>query len=186
MKNLLVVTSLVVALGLLSGCTLLPEPQVDPVRHFTLSSPSTVAPLADATVVRPVQLAAHLRSRKMAVRIAEHEVIYLDEASWAEPLDDAITAVLRRRLAAVGGGATVAVQIQRCELVRPAGNAVELAATYTITRATGPVTAERRGVFVAKPRAWTGKDHGQLVGLIGAAVAELGEELATAVVVENK
>lgn len=184
-KPLLQSVGALVALGLLTGCNLLPEPQVDPVRHFTLSTPQTVAPVPDATVVRPVQLAAHLRSRKMAVRIAEHEVIYLDEASWAEPLDDAILAVLRQRLATVGGGATVAVQVQRCELVRSAGNAVELAAAYTITKAAASGVTERRGVFVAKARVWAGKDHGQLIGLISQAVAELADALAVAVA-ENK
>lgn len=186
MNPLVLRFSLLALLGLLSGCNILPEPQADPVRYFTLSAPVAVAPVVDATVVRPVLLAAHLRSRKMAVRVAEHEVIYLDEVSWAEPLDDAILTVLRNRLGAVGGGATVTVQVQRCELVRSAGNAVELAATYTIT----PVSREggaqvRRGVFVAPVRNWNGRDYAQVVALISQAVDELANRLADAVA-ENK
>ena len=163
---------------LLAGCSL-PTPQADPVRNFTLSSPATLAPVPGATQVRPVQLAGHLHGRPMAVRISEHEIAYLDEIRWAEPLDEAITQQLRARLAAVPGGATVTVQISRCELVRYDGNRVELAAAYAISPADGgPV---RRGVFNATPRQWDGKDYGVLVGQLHDAVAELGDALATAV-----
>ena len=58
------------ALGFILAACNLPAPQADPVRNFTLSSPVTVAPVAGATQVRPVQLAVHLHGRPMAVRIA--------------------------------------------------------------------------------------------------------------------
>ncbi|MFZ5496494.1 MAG: PqiC family protein [Verrucomicrobiota bacterium] len=161
----------------LSGCSVLPEPQADTVRYFTLSGAPAGAPAADAVVVRPVRLAGHLRNRNMAVRVGENEVAYLDGVRWAEPLDEAITQVLRNRLRQVGGGASVVVQIQRCELDRVAGNQVRLEATYTITP---PAGEPRPGVFTAKPRPWGGGDHGSLVGLLGEAVAELAGAIATA------
>ncbi|MBI2813224.1 MAG: membrane integrity-associated transporter subunit PqiC [Opitutae bacterium] len=165
-------------LGLLSACNL-PQPQADTVRHFTLSTPAATP--ADGAVVRPVQLAGHLRGRPMAVRVAPNEVIYNEDVRWAEPLDDAITQLLRARVGSAGAGRTITVQLSRCELVRAEGNNVQLAATWTITAADG--TAQR-GAFTAGPRTWDGKDQGALVGLIRDAVNELGDTLAAAVAVK--
>lgn len=164
------------ALGLLfSGCNVLPQPEADLVRHFTLSGPAAVA--TDGATVRPVQLAGHLRGRIMAVRVAANEVIYDENARWAEALDDAITQLLRARVGAAGSGRVVAVQIQRCEPVRHEGNSVQLAATYTITASDGTV---KRGAFTAGPRTWDGRDYGALVGQIRDAVGELGDALVVA------
>ena len=160
---------------LLSGCGLLPAPQADPVRHFTLSGPRDTAAVADAVSVRPVRLAGHLRSRAMAVRISENEIVYLEDLRWAEPLDEAITQILRNRLRQVGGGASVSVQVQRCEVDRSAGDRVLVAATYTIA----PLQGEARtGVFTSAPRVWQGTDHGELVGLLRDAVHEFAEAVA--------
>ena len=181
MKNLFRYTVLSLLSSVLwfsTGCNLLPEQQADPVRHFTLSGPAGAGPLADAAVVRPVQLAGHLRSRAMAVRVSENEVIYLEHVRWAEPLDEAITQILRSRLALIGKGTTVTVRVQRCELVQSEGNTVQLAATYTVTRPDGAV---QTGSFTGAPLAWTGGDHGALVGLMRTAVGELAEALATAI-----
>lgn len=164
---------------LLASCNL-PQPQADTVRYFTLGSPAGTNPVAAGTPVRPVQLAGHLHGRKMAVRVGEHEVIYLEDVRWAEPLDEAITQLLRSRLGAAGGGATITVQVQRCELVRSEGNSVQLAATYELVPADGDKTAGQRGAFAATPRAWDGKDYGGLVGLLAAAVGDLGDAIAAA------
>jgi uncharacterized lipoprotein YmbA len=171
---------LAAGLCFLSACNL-PQPQADTVRHFTLSSPMGVVPVANATMVRPVQLSGHLRNRSMAVRIAASEVIYLEDVRWAEPLEEAITQLLRTRLGTVDGGASVAVQVQRCELVRSEGNSVQVAATYSIVPADSDKTAARRGVFTASPRTWDGKDYGALVGQLRDAIGELGDAIAAAV-----
>lgn len=162
----------------LSGCNILPQPQADTTRHFTLSEPAEAGAVADAVQVRPVRLAGHLRNRAMAVRESANEVVYLDDVRWAEPLDEAITQVLRNRLRQVGGGAAVVVQIERCELVRSEGNSVQLAATYSIMPVGGGDA--RTGVFTATPRPWSGGDHGVLVGLIREAIEELAGAIATA------
>ena len=178
----LIAGSLLLALGsvLLVSCNLLPQPQADTVRHFTLSGPAATAPVADATQVRPVQVAGHLHGRAMAVRVAENEVVYLQDVHWAEPLDAAITQSLRNRLGSVTGGGTVTVQVQRCELVRSEGNSVQLAATYAIVPANGDKAAPLRGAFTATPRTWDGKDYGTLVGQLRDAVGEMGDAIAAA------
>ena len=159
---------------LLAACRL-PTPQADPVRYFTLSGP--VAGATGGATVRPVQLAGHLRGRQMAVRTAANEVVYLEEVRWAEPLDEAITQVLRARAGAGGAGSTVAVQIQRCELNRAEGNSVQVAATYAITPKDGAV---KHGTFSSGPRTWDGQDAGALGGQIRDAVNELGDAIAAA------
>lgn len=179
MKNLLRAASLAALLAV-AACNL-PQPQADTVRHFTLGNLAGATPVANPTQVRPVQLAGHLHGRSMAVRIAEHEVIYLEDVHWAEPLDGAVTQLLRTRLAAVAGGASVAVQVQRFELVRFEDNSVQLAATYSILPAEGDKGEARHGVFTATPRTWDGKDYGTLVGLMHDAAGELGEAIAAAV-----
>ncbi len=165
------------ALGLILSACSLPTPQADAVRYFTISDASAGAAVADAATVRPVRLAGHLRNRAMAVRVSENEVIYLEDVRWAEPLDEAITQVLRNRLRQVGGGVGVAVQIQRCELVRNENDSVQLTATYVITPTAGE---PRPGAFTASPRTWDGKDYSSLVGLLHGAVAELADTIATA------
>lgn len=182
MKNQFSVLCLLFSVvGLLTGCNLLPKPQADTVRHFTLNGPTGTAPVADATQVRPVQVAGHLRGRTMAVRVAEHEVTYLDDVRWAEPLGDAIAQMLRDRLGSVGGGATVTVQVLRCELVRSAGNSVQVAATYLIVPANGDKAAPFRGTFMASPRTWDGRDYGALVAQLREGIGELGDAIAAAV-----
>jgi len=179
MKTLIRSTSLAAMISLLVGCNVLPEPQGDAVRYFTLSTPFSATPAPDATTVRPVQLAGHLRNRAMAVRVGENEVIYLEDVRWAEPLGDAITSVLRSRLSALGGGHIVTVQIQRCELVRSGNNAVQIAATYSIV-SPGENASPHQGVFTSSPRTWEGKNPGALVGLLRDAVAELSDAIAAA------
>jgi hypothetical protein len=169
---------LISVLAFAPGCSLLPEPQVDAVRYFTLSGAAAGAPAADALVVRPVRLAGHLRGRSMAVRVSENEVVYLDDVRWAEPLDEALTQILRHRLRQIGGGGAVTVQVQRCELVRSEGNSVQLIATYAITPAGGE---PRAGEFTAARRTWDGGDAGDLVGLMRAAAGELADAIAAAV-----
>jgi len=162
---------------LLASCNL-PSPQEDAVRYFTLSGPATGVAVPDAVAVRPARLAGHLRNRDMAVRVSDNEVIYLEDVRWAEPLDEAITQLLRQRLRQVPGDAVVTVQIQRCELVRNAGNAVQIDATYVISGAAGE---SRTGAFTATPRSWDGKDPATLVGLLRDGVNELAEAVAQAV-----
>jgi len=165
------------SLVLLAACSnLLPPPQADAVRHFTLAGPSLAPAVAGGTRVQPVQVEGHLRRRTMAVRVGENEVVYLEEVVWAESLADGITQMLRNRLAAIASDAVVSVQIQRCELDRSAGNAVQLVATYSI-KSGGASPLETPGVFTASPRTWDGKNYTTLVALLREAVGELADRL---------
>lgn len=163
--------------GLLGGCSLLPEPQPDPTRHFTLSAPTGAVPGGNVDV-RPVEIAGHLRQRAMAVRIADNEVSYLEDVRWAEPLDAALTQLLQARLAGHAGEWTVRVQVERFEVLSHRDNTVQLAATYQLTPKAGG--AGKRGNFAATPRTWDGRDPGALVALLREAAAELGDALAAA------
>jgi uncharacterized lipoprotein YmbA len=165
-------------LCLLAASCSLPSPQEDTVRFFTLSTPVTGEPVADAVAVRPVRLAGHLRNRDMAVRVSDNEVVYLEDVRWAEPLDEAITQLLRQRLRQVPGDAIVTVQIQRCELVRSADNAVQIAASYSISAGTAPA---RASTFASSPRQWDGKDPSTLIGLLRDGINELADAIAQAV-----
>ncbi|HVZ66308.1 MAG TPA: ABC-type transport auxiliary lipoprotein family protein [Lacunisphaera sp.] len=169
------------ALGFLLASCGLPEPQADVVRHFTLGGEVGAGPVANATQVRPVRLAGHLHGRSMAVRVAANEISYLEEVRWAEPLDEALTEILRARLGTVPGGATVSVDVVRFELVRSEGNSVQLQADYSILPAGARRTDAIRGVFKSSPRTWEGKDPAELVTLMRAAAGELADALAAAV-----
>lgn len=171
--------SFVLGLLALAGCTLPIEPaRPDRTRYFTLSGPVTAAP-AGGLKVQPVRLAGHLQTRGVAARVAENEIVYLEDARWAESLADGLTALLRARLAGAAAEGTVSVSVQRCELVRVAGDHAEFNASYTFQPAGGG--AARTGAFTATPRAWDGKDAGTLVGLLRAAADELGDAIAAAV-----
>jgi uncharacterized lipoprotein YmbA len=161
----------------LAACNL-PQPQPDTTRHFTLSDPVTTPPVADATRVVPVQIPGYLHRREMAVRIGEREVMFLEDVRWAESLDSAITQILRARLSSIGGGAVVNVRIERCELVRSAGNTVQLTASYTISDVIDGKPSTKDGSFTAPARNWDGKDYGKLVADIHDAIAALGDAIA--------
>ena len=181
MKNFLRSLGLTALAATLTSCNLL-VPRADPVRHFTLSAPANLAPVQQGTLVRPVLLAGHLHGRQMAVRVGEHEVIYLADVRWAESLDSAITQLLRARLGAISSGVTVTVEVQRCELNRANGNTVQLAATYAILPADGSAVTAQRGSFTTTARVWAGRDFEVLVGLLRAAIGDLSEAIAVAVV----
>lgn len=189
MKTLSRLVAISAVLGL-AGCNILPEPQKDAVRYFTLSTPTMPSGDGHAsgakdqaenggTTVRPVQIAGHLRERSMAVRVAENEIIYLDEVRWAQPLADAITNLLRARLSKVGGNNVVTVQIHNCELLRFKGNAIELSATWEIVALGGG--QPMRGDFTSATRTWDGKDYRDLVSELRGAVEDLSDVIASAI-----
>lgn len=169
------------ALGLLLASCGLPEPQADVVRNFTLGGEVGPPPVANATQVRPVRIAGHLHGRAMAVRVAPNEISYLDEIRWAEPLDEALTEILRARLGTIPGGASVSVDVVRFELVKYDGNSVQLEASYSVLPAGARRADALRGTFKSSPRTWDGKDPGALVAELRAAAGELADAVAAAV-----
>lgn len=167
-------------LGFLGACSnLLPPPQTDTVRYFTLAGPAGAPAVPEGTRVQPVRVAGYLRNRTMAVRVGENEVVYLENVVWAESLADGITQLLRNRLAAIASDAVVRVQIQRCELDRAAGNSVQLVASFTIASGGTGSPLETQGLFTSTSRTWDGKNYGTLVALLRDAVGELADRLVT-------
>ncbi len=162
-----------------AGCGLpaIEPAQVDEVRLFTLSAPPVEVSSGERVRVKPVELAGHLRRRELAVRVAENEVAYLENARWAEPLDTAITNLLEARLVAIGRGGSIEVKVLRCEPLRFKDNTVLFAGTYTITWDSDP-TRSNAGMFASRPRVWDGRDRAALVGLLREAVNEMGDDLA--------
>ncbi|MEI7567406.1 MAG: hypothetical protein WCJ10_06180, partial [Opitutaceae bacterium] len=59
---------------------------------------------------------------------------------------------------------------------------VQLAATYAILPADGSAVTAQRGSFTTTARVWEGKDFEVLVGLLRAAIGDLSEAIAAAVV----
>ena len=168
------------AVLLFAGCNL-PQPQPDTVRNFTLDGPPAGPAVTDAVRVRTVEVAGYLRRRSLAVRVAPHEVAYIEDFRWADSLETAFTRLLQDRLATVGGGATVVVTVDRCEPDRSDGNRLHFAASYVILPAGPAGGAPRRGVFQPDPQAWDGRDFNALVGLVESDVGALGDALAAAV-----
>ncbi len=89
---------------ILSGCVNL-KPKADTTRFYLLSSmrqaPTNHMTAAQSQVtvgIRRVKIPAYLRSMRLAVRISDEEIYYLDYVPWAENLSTAIQRVLREDL----------------------------------------------------------------------------------------
>ncbi len=166
------------ALLALGACSL-PQAQPDPVHYYTLTAaPAETAVRTGGVQVRPVRLAGHLRSRAFALRVSDHEVRYSDFARWAEPLDEAITRILRARLADLPGGRTVSVEIIRCEPLLHQDGAVDFAATYTIQKDNG--TSQSGDIaFTNVANPWDARNPATLVPLLQQAIDKLAASLVT-------
>jgi ABC-type uncharacterized transport system auxiliary subunit len=162
----------------LAGCNLPIDPsRSDAVRYFTLSAPAAAATTGGVRV-QPVQTAGHLHPREIAVRVGESEVVYLDEARWAEIPAEGMTSRLRAALAGVAADGTLRVEVSRCEPDRAAGNTVVFQAGYTFFPAGGGTAVS--GTFTANARKWDGRDVAALVGLYREALDEFGVAIAAA------
>jgi uncharacterized lipoprotein YmbA len=188
-------------LCLLSACSLpLPPAQPDATRHFLLTStdirPEAAAP---ATVirwvvgVRAVDLAAYLRTGSFAIRSHANEVVFLDFARWAEPLDQGIARVLAENLQSFGNVARISskpfradeqrdfeigVRVTACE--GTVDGDVRFAATWRITVPGGSGATVAEGSYTASGLRWDGHDHGQLAAKLSEALAGLSRDIAAA------
>jgi uncharacterized lipoprotein YmbA len=179
-----------VALGLGTGCNLLPEPQPDNTRFYVLgaAAPAT-APAASAPRVglRRVDVPAYLKSKSLVSLRGNHELRYDDTARWAEPLDAGILRALRDQLA---GRAAVSVypfptQVERdfdvtVQIAAAEGrdDGVHFAASYEVVRVSDARVVARR-TFTAPVTAWNG-DPAQLADRLSVAVAGLADDIVGA------
>lgn len=182
----------------LPGC-LIPEAQPDRTHYYVLNGrPAAEAPAPAASAwrvaIRPIAVPEFLRSRKIAVRVAENEVRYSEEARWAEPLEAGLTRALGDDLARRGTFQLtargephefeVAVRLRHCEGVLPAGGA-QLAARVEIFATTPEPRLVAQREFVTQAAGWDGQDYGELAKKLSSAAAELADCVA-ALVAEAK
>jgi uncharacterized lipoprotein YmbA len=194
------------ALGLLAiaGCNIVPPAQEDTTRYFVLSD-AGLPPVAPGQApaagtlrigLRTVRLEGYLKGRQMIVRNGANEVRFEDFRRWAEPLDTAITRIVRSRLVASPGVAQVyaepfpfdqerdydvSIEVSRFEGAVDANGkfVASLAATIEIsTTGANSRVVSRRG-FEAPVRGWDGADFDLLAELLNSGVAALSQEVAS-------
>ena len=198
------VSRLLAVLGLvaLGGCNVVPPVQSDTTRNFLLSVPAVVEKEAPATTgtlllgLKPVGVAPYLRKGSLVVRVGDNEVLFPNDARWAEPLEQEITVLLRKGLQAAPSVARVlvppfpfeaardfdvSVQVLQCEGVREGGKTVArlVASLEIFTPGDNPQLLARKTIAVPDA-AWDGKDFARLAALLGEAVGVLGREIAAA------
>ena len=172
------------ALGLASGCNVLPEAKPDPTRFFVLKasrSPVGVAENPGTTVMRlrPIELADYLRTRALIVRRDDNELDFRDFARWGEALGPAITRVIREELRArgvavlagglKGGGQAEAgfelrIRVLACE--GTGDGEVRFHAAWELVAIGG--VAARRGDYRAANLRWDGQNEATLASRAGA------------------
>lgn len=185
---------------LAAGCNLIPPPQPDATHYYVLSGPA----LTDTSGPRPggklrlglrtVELSPYLRKSTIVVRRGTNELIYNDDARWAEPLEAGLARALRAQLSSVPAVARIyappfpvdqerdydiSVNVIRCEgALDSAGAAsVKFSAVLEITSVKSPGLIVARKVFTAPDTAWDGKDYGALAASLSEAVAALSHEV---------
>ena len=194
------------ALGLLAiaGCNVVPPAQEDTTRYFVLSDsglppviPGEASPAGTLRIgLRTVRLEGYLKGRQMIVRNGANEVRFEDFRRWAEPLDAAVTRIVRSRLVASPGVAQVyaepfpfdqardydvSIEVTRFEgAVDSNGKFVaSLAATIEISTPGADSRVVSRRSFDAPARGWDGADFDRLAELLNADVAALAQEVAS-------
>ena len=178
---------------LLGGCGFM-RPQEDPTRFYVLSAAHfATGPVEESgrkrllVGLKPVELPRYLQGRSMVVRTGTNEIQFAEFDRWAEPLDQAISQVMKENLGHApnvagvavnshGDGSLdceVAIRVLSCEGVRVAngGGSVRFEATWEVRPVGTNSVAAKRGGFIAEAVAWDGKDYGQLAGRLSEAMA---------------
>jgi uncharacterized lipoprotein YmbA len=187
-------------LGLLSACNIGAPAQDDPTRYYLLSDSAALSttPSASPTGARiglhAIVIEGYLKKREMVVRTGDNEVDFKDYRRWAEPLEAAVSRILRASIVAAPGVANVAsepfpidqdrdydvaVEVRHCEgLVGPGGASASFAATFEIWTAGNTPRLVARKTFVAPAAAWDGSNYDRLASLLSADISALGQEIA--------
>jgi len=190
-------------MGILAGCNIAQPAQDDPTRYFVLSDPvgpakeGAVAPGAARIGLKAVKIEGYLKRREIVVRTGENEVEFRDYRRWAEPLEAALSRVLRARLLSSADVAQVSVEpfptdqdrdfdvsveVRRCEGLAPRSGktGASFVAIFEIsTTGPNPRVVERK-TFVAPDSAWDGTDYDRLANLLTADASALGQEILAA------
>jgi uncharacterized lipoprotein YmbA len=199
----------VLLLGLLAACNVVPPAEDDPTKYFILSDPPAAAVQAPAPAagavrigLREIKLESYLKKREMVVRTGENEVEFRDFRRWAEPLDAAISRIVRLRLLEAPEVAlvatepfrgdqqvdyTVAIDVRRCEgaLAAPGKFVASFAATVEISTAGDNPRVVSRKLFRAPDAPWDGRDFDRLASLLTADVSALGQDILAGLPARN-
>jgi uncharacterized lipoprotein YmbA len=188
--------------ALFQGCQILPEPQVDPTRHYAVSIPEAAESSLPATqpgslrvALRPVELPSYLRKGVLVVREGVNELVYNDYARWAEPLEQGVARALQLNLAAEPRIANVSlttqgyddaadylltVKLRRAEGVRSTKSAssIHLVAVFEWSTP-GPTPSVVAGkAFTASDLPWDGRDYAALAQGLSTQLQQLAHEAA--------
>ena len=206
--RLLLPLTAVSCLGLLGGCNVAQPAQDDPTRYFVLSDPAgdvASGPVAAGGArigLKTVRVESYLKRREIVVRTGANEVQFRDYRRWAEPLDAAITRVLKAKLVGSPGVAQVysepflvdqerdydvSVEVRKCEGMESRSG--RYAASFTAlvevsTSGPNPKVVARK-LFVAPEAAWDGSNFDQLANLLTGDVSALGQEILGEVAARN-
>jgi uncharacterized lipoprotein YmbA len=185
---------------LLASCTVIPPPQSDATRFYVLSEVPRAGGGAGEGAgtlrvgLRNVEVASYLASRDIVVRNGSNEVVLNDYARWAEPLDAALTRVVRARLQASPSVGEVYAQPFPFEADRDydvsidvldfegvagrggSGMAV-LTASIDISTAGARRHLARHELFTAPAIAWDGKDYAPLAAALSDQAGALAAEV---------
>ena len=196
--------ALLCAVLAVAGCNLVPPALEDPTRYYVLSdsSPAAAAQGGARIGLGPVRLEGYLKRREMVVRTGANQVEFKDYRRWAEPLDAAITRVVRSSLLASAGVSQawvppfpvdqdrdfdVSIEVTRCEgAATGSGKYVaSLSAVIEIsTSGANPHLVARR-LFTAPDEAWDGRDFDRLAALLSVDAAALGRDVLAGIPPKN-
>jgi uncharacterized lipoprotein YmbA len=197
--------ALCAALGLLAsaGCNVVPPPQADSTRFFVLSGAELSAPGAVQAPagtlrigIRNVRLESYLNRKEMVVRMGANEIRFEDYRRWADPLDSALTRIVRSKLLAAPAVAQVyaepfpfdqardfdvSIDVVRFEGAVGADGkySAGMAAVVEISTTGAGSRIVSRKLFEAPAQAWDGADFDRLAALLRADVDLLAQEVAS-------
>ena len=193
-------------LGGLAACNVAQPAQDDPTRYYVLSDTEGQAPAPQAVGARiglkTVKLAGYLRRKEMVVRTGGNEVEFRDFRRWAEPLDAAITRIVKARLLGSAQVAqvltepfppdqepdyVVSIEVRACE--GTTGRSGSFGASFTAavevsTAGANPRVVSRK-LFTAPGASWDGRDFDKLASLLTADASALGQEIASEIPARN-
>jgi uncharacterized lipoprotein YmbA len=186
-----------------SGCNVIPPPQSDSTRFFVLSGadmPALAAVQAPTGALRlgikTIHLESYLNRKEMVVRTGANEVRFEDYRRWADPLDAAITRIVRSKLLAAPAVAQVyaepfpfdqardfdvSVDVVRFEgaLGGDGKYSASMAAVIEISTTGSASRIVSRKLFEAPAQAWDGTDFDRLAALLRADVDLLAQEVVS-------
>lgn len=193
---------LTASLFLSVGCSIIPEPQDDPTRYYSLALPAnaTAAVPGDAAGLRlglrPIEMPAYLKKNVMAVRQGNHEISYDEFARWAEPFEAGMARLLRESVESSQGVARVdcfpfpldkardldvRIRLRNAEGLREEGTGrIVLNALIEIEQTSDGATI-RSKAFQSSPIPWDGKDKAALAHGLSAAIQEMAAEIVSLV-----